>query len=257
MATALPTDGPAATPPAPPPKPGSHDASRMGTPSGLVPPPPPPTAAADYDQGRSRRRAVCCRECAPQAEIGPDPGITGCPPCCRINPPKTSPPSSAPRPPHRLTHAPQTAHPTLAASHTALSQVLAHNAQLAAQLTAQASSLSRQREATQARLLATHALERQWRQRQSDMDHALAPFPRLALPAPAQGVQEQSAVCHAMEESFLDSEGEPALEREVADWTDEPTPFEYVRESAQSYEHMQNTMMGRYEEFIATAPTMG
>lgn len=118
-----------------------------------------------------------------------------------------------------LTHAPQTAHPTLAASHAALSQVLAENAQLAAQLTAQASSLSRQREATQGRLLATHALERQWRQRQSDMDHALAPFsPALLYQRLAQSVQEQGAVCHAMEESFLDCEGEPASEREVADW---------------------------------------
>ncbi|KAM4059372.1 modifier of rudimentary (Mod(r)) protein [Hirsutella rhossiliensis] len=221
MATALPTDGPAATPPAPPPKPGSHDASRMGTPSGLVPPPPPPTAAADYDQGGGLGDVQSAAANAlPQAEIGPDPGDNWLPALLQDKSTQDlAALLSSPALLIALTHAPQTAHPTLAASHTALSQVLAHNAQLAAQLTAQASSLSRQREATQARLLATHALERQWRQRQSDMDHALAPFsPASLYQRLAQGVQEQSAVCHAMEESFLDSEGEPALEREVADW---------------------------------------
>lgn len=111
------------------------------------------------------------------------------------------------------------AHPTVAASHAALAQELAHNARLAGRLASVATGLSRQRETTQAQLLATHALERQWRQRQSDMDLALASFsPASLYQRLAQGVQEQSAVCHAMEESFLDGEGEPASEREVADW---------------------------------------
>ncbi|OAA63914.1 Modifier of rudimentary, Modr [Cordyceps fumosorosea ARSEF 2679] len=91
--------------------------------------------------------------------------------------------------------------------------------------------LSGAREATQARLLATHALERQWRQRQSDMDHALAPFSPAALyQALAHGVQEQAQVCQAMEDSFLDGGrgdgggggggegGELLTEREVAEW---------------------------------------
>ncbi|KND90334.1 hypothetical protein TOPH_04917 [Tolypocladium ophioglossoides CBS 100239] len=121
-----------------------------------------------------------------------------------------------------LTHAPSAAHPSLAASHAALAAALDQNAQLAGQLVALADRLARQRSATQAQLLSTHALERQWRQRQSDMDHALAPFaPASLYQRLAQGVQEQAAVCHAMEESFLEGDGDggpPASERDVADW---------------------------------------
>jgi hypothetical protein len=68
------------------------------------------------------------------------------------------------------------------------------------------------------------------------MDHALAPFaPASLYQRLAQGVQEQAAVCHALEESFLDAGGDaggvggrggsaagadgvPATEREVSDW---------------------------------------
>jgi hypothetical protein len=53
------------------------------------------------------------------------------------------------------------------------------------------------------------------------MDHALAPFSPAALYQQlGQGVQEQASVCEAMEESFLDGEGEgvSATEREVTDW---------------------------------------
>ncbi|UNI15227.1 hypothetical protein JDV02_001781 [Purpureocillium takamizusanense] len=107
-----------------------------------------------------------------------------------------------------LTHAPHTAHPTLAASHADLALALAQNARLAAHLRRMAARLARQRSATQAQLLATHALERQWRQRQSDMDHALAPFSPAGLyQRLAQGLQEQGNVCLAMEESFLEGGG--------------------------------------------------
>lgn len=53
------------------------------------------------------------------------------------------------------------------------------------------------------------------------MDHALAPFSPAALYQQlGQSLQEQALVCQAMEESFLDGEGEgaPATEREVTDW---------------------------------------
>lgn len=81
--------------------------------------------------------------------------------------------------------------------------------------------LTHQRATTQGQILSTHALERQWRQKQSGMDHALASFSPAALYQQlGQGVQEQALVCEAMEESFLDGEGEgaPATEREVTDW---------------------------------------
>lgn len=81
--------------------------------------------------------------------------------------------------------------------------------------------LIHQRATTQGQILSTHALERQWRQKQSGMDHALASFSPAALYQQlGQGVQEQALVCEAMEESFLDGEGEgaPGTEREVTDW---------------------------------------
>ena len=120
-----------------------------------------------------------------------------------------------------LAHSPDSIHPSLLASHQALSSALNENIELAGQLTDMEARLAHQRASTQAQLLATHALERQWRQKQSDMDHALAPFSPAALYQQlGQGVQEQSLVCQAMEESFLEGEGEgaPATEREVTDW---------------------------------------
>jgi hypothetical protein len=67
-----------------------------------------------------------------------------------------------------------------------------------------------------------HALERQWRQKQVDMDHALARFSPAALyQLLGQSVQEQGLVCQAMEESFLDSDGVDGgetSEREAAEW---------------------------------------
>lgn len=82
MATSGPRDDHAATPPVPPPKPGSHDASRMGTPSGLVPPPPPPPAAgADYEIPGNALGDVqsVAANAPPLAEVGPDPGDTWLP----------------------------------------------------------------------------------------------------------------------------------------------------------------------------------
>lgn len=91
----------------------------------------------------------------------------------------------------------------------------------AAQLLELEARLAGQRSAAQAQLLSTHALERQWRAKQAEMDHALAPFsPASLYQRLSQAVLEQEGVCHALEESFLEGEGDGALatEREVADW---------------------------------------
>lgn len=119
---------------------------------------------------------------------------------------------------HALTHSPATAHPSLLASHHALHVTLAENMALASRVGEAETRVSHQRAATQAQLLATHGLERQWRAKQSDMDHALAPFaPASLYMRLGQGVQEQAAVCQALEESFMEGEGE-TTEREVGDW---------------------------------------
>lgn len=122
-----------------------------------------------------------------------------------------------------ITHSPATIHPSLQASHQTLQSALTENVELARQVVELETRLSRERAATQAALLSTQALERQWRQRQSDMDHALAPFsPASLYQQLSQGVQEQSLVCQAMEESFLDggdADGDSAVsERDVTDW---------------------------------------
>lgn len=107
-------------------------------------------------------------------------------------------------------------------------------------LTELESRLSHQRSTTQAQLLSTHALERQWHQKQSDMDHALSPFsPASLYQRLAQAVNEQGSVCHAMEESFLEGERDEmqASEREVLDWVrryKESKSLYYLRQERKS-----------------------
>ncbi|KAK0754040.1 hypothetical protein B0T18DRAFT_424482 [Schizothecium vesticola] len=205
------------TPPPPPPKP----ASRMSTPSDNIQParPPPPLPAettgdpaahADYRQQN-------------QQAIIPDPGDTWLP---KILEDKSKQDLtvllSTPSLLSSLTHAPQAIHPSLAASHAALAAALAANVDRAAALLDAEARLARQREATHAQLLATHALERQWRAKQGEMDEALAGFaPARLYQRVSAGVAEQEGVCQAMEESFLDGgdgEGTAATEREVGEW---------------------------------------
>ncbi|KAI1057822.1 hypothetical protein LB506_000059 [Fusarium annulatum] len=198
-----------ATPPVLPPKPGSHETSRIATPTSSGVPPP--------SEGRIPSNTV---NHAP-ASI-PDPGEQWLP---QILQDKSKQDLAEllgnPTLLNALTHSPESIHPSLLVSHQALSAALNENIDLAGQLTDMEARLSHQRASTQAQLLSTHTLERQWRQKQSDMDHALAPFSPAALYQQlGQGVQEQASVCEAMEESFLDGEGEgvSATEREVTDW---------------------------------------
>lgn len=53
------------------------------------------------------------------------------------------------------------------------------------------------------------------------MDHALAPFsPASLYQQLGHGLQEQGAVCQAMEESFLEGDGDGgvASEKEISEW---------------------------------------
>lgn len=120
-----------------------------------------------------------------------------------------------------LTHSSQTIHPSLQASHGTLQSALTDNIERVAQLLDLEARLAHQRSSTQAQLLSTHALERQWRAKQAAMDHALAPFaPASLYQRLNQGLLEQEGVCAALEESFLDGSGDgvPATEREASDW---------------------------------------
>ncbi|KAM3561714.1 hypothetical protein MY1884_002249 [Beauveria asiatica] len=244
-----------ATPPAPPPKPGSHETSRMATPSGagssssVPPPPPPPPGYGNYGaneplqlqhvQAADAEAGVQQQQQQQQLDVPqpmPDPGENWLPEMLQDKSIQDlAAILASPALLHALAHAPTAAHPSLTASHAALASALASNAALGAQLGGMGARLAGARSATQAQLLSAHALERQWRQRQSDMDHALAPFSPAALyQALAHGVQEQAQVCQAMEDSFLEGggggrgdgargeggggAGELLTEREVAEW---------------------------------------
>ena len=112
-----------------------------------------------------------------------------------------------------------TTHPSTAAAEGPLRAALEENVALASRLNEFEARLAHLRSSTQAQLLSAHALERQWRQKQSDMDRALAPFSPSALYQKlSQGVAEQEMVCRALEESFLEGDGGTATEREAAEW---------------------------------------
>ncbi|KAI9171942.1 hypothetical protein HJFPF1_01433 [Paramyrothecium foliicola] len=214
----------AATPPVPPPKPGSHDTSRISTPAagaGGFP-------VADPERHRGPGGpAASIASTLPAAAPIPDPGDQWLPEILRDKSKQDlAEILASPELLNALTQSPSTVHPSLQASHQTLQGALADNISLAQQVVEIEARLARERATTQAQLLATQALERQWRQRQSDMDHALAPFSPASLYQQLnQGVQEQALVCQAMEESFLDASsganeaaGAAVSERDVTDW---------------------------------------
>ncbi|KAI0889482.1 uncharacterized protein GGS22DRAFT_185062 [Annulohypoxylon maeteangense] len=231
---------PTPPPPVPPPKPSSHEASRLGTPSASNSPRPPPpipddTLARD-SQGKGKSSASIDASGLIPAPIAggehesiPDPGDQWLPKILEDKSKQdladilSSPPTL-----DALTHAPTSAHPSLIQTRDALLSALAENVGLATHLTDLEARLAAQRAQAQAQLLSTHALERQWRAKQAEMDAALAPFAPGALYARlGQSLGEQEAVCRALEESFLEGggggdrggvEGELASEREVLDW---------------------------------------
>ncbi|KAK4209046.1 hypothetical protein QBC37DRAFT_391532 [Rhypophila decipiens] len=209
------------TPPPPPPKPtAAHEASRMSTPVGSSSPLP---EVGDLHNASS--------VAAPSAQHSnnvannqpaPDPGDQWLP---KFLEDKSKQDLADILSNHALlsglTHSPQTAHPSVQVSHDALKLSLAANLEHAAHLLELEARLAHQRSSTQAQLLSTHALERQWRAKQAEMDHALAPFAPASLYQHLnQGVVEQEAVCHALEESFLEGSGngDRATEREASEW---------------------------------------
>ncbi|KAL2128839.1 hypothetical protein VTI74DRAFT_8585 [Chaetomium olivicolor] len=218
------------TPPAPPPKPpASHDVSRMSTPASAQPPrPPPPLPEAVNSGSGPAGPTAAAGQNAIQPQDIPDPGDTWLPKFLEDKSRQDlAAILSSPSLLSALTHSPTTIHSSLAASHSALQDALADNMALATHLLDLESRLAHQRSAAQAQLLATHALERQWRAKQGEMDHALAPFaPASLYQRLSLGVAEQEAVCEALEESFLEGGGgagnggggEVATERELAEW---------------------------------------
>ncbi|KAL8371022.1 hypothetical protein RB595_001056 [Gaeumannomyces hyphopodioides] len=186
-------------PPVLPPKPGSHEASRMGTPAASQSPRPPPFP----DQQGGLPEATSGVQ--PQ-QIPDDPGDQWLPKMLEDKSKQDlADILSSPALLSALTHAPGVAHVSLAGRRAALAAALAANVELAGHLTGAEARLSGARAAAQAQLLSARALERQWHARLRDADAALAPFaPDGLYLRLAQACQEQAAVCDALEESFLD-----------------------------------------------------
>ncbi|GFP52760.1 hypothetical protein ACSS6W_003142 [Trichoderma asperelloides] len=242
--SSFPADSHAPTPPILPPKPSSQEPSRIGTPaSGAAPPPPPSTLSEAGQQYRSS--VIAGLDAAATAAAGgvptpppppavaarsadiPDPGDQWLPQVLQDKSIQDlADILSSPSLLNGLTNSPSSIHPSLQASHQDLLAALSSNIDLATRLSELESRLAHQRSAAQAQLLSMHALERQWRQKQSDMDLALARFSPAALyQLLNQSVQEQALVCQAMEESFLDRDGvdggggeATTSEREAAEW---------------------------------------
>lgn len=138
-----------------------------------------------------------------------------------------------------LTYAPQTAHPSLGDMYDRLSAALRINISAATSLEELEAQLASTRAEAQARLLAAHAAERQFKQRQAALTDervggALAGFaPQALYRRLVAATQEQEAVSEGILESFMDSrsphygghavhgqhgEGDRATEREVVEW---------------------------------------
>jgi hypothetical protein len=122
---------------------------------------------------------------------------------------------------HAIIHNPETAHPSLAASTAPLQALLAQNISLAESLKQLEEHVQHQRDGTQSRLLALRALERQWRDKQTEQDEALREFsPPAMYQRLSAAVGEQESLCRGLEESFLEGEGVDAVasEREVTEF---------------------------------------
>jgi hypothetical protein len=124
-----------------------------------------------------------------------------------------------------LTYAPQTMHPSLTASSVHLQKALSDNAYLSSRLLSLEDQVKHHRAIIRTQLLATHALERQWIQKQSDMDITLKPFSPASLYSNlSHGLQDQLRICQAIEDSFLNDRDRGADdrafsgERETQDW---------------------------------------
>jgi hypothetical protein len=118
-----------------------------------------------------------------------------------------------------MAHSRSTVHASTASAQGPLLTALSENVTLASHLNELEARIVHLRASTQSQLLSTHALERQWKQKQLEMDRALSPFsPSSLYPRLGQGVQEQEMVCRALEESFLEGDGGVATEREITEW---------------------------------------
>jgi anti-sigma factor RsiW len=114
-----------------------------------------------------------------------------------------------------------TLHPSYPTSQQYLESHLESNKALAQHVLDLESRVASLRSSTESLLLNHQSLEVSWRKKQTEMDAALAPWsPKALYQRLAAAVAEQEAICHAVEESFLEGDHQhgKATDKEVVDW---------------------------------------
>ncbi|KAI9891823.1 MAG: hypothetical protein M1814_002388 [Vezdaea aestivalis] len=205
------------TGPPPPPKPNASQGNTPRPGDGQPPLPPPP-----HSTGPSQHRNTSQGPQNPfqLTQTAPaDPGDKWVPSILSDKSiPELSKALSTPSLLSSLSSSPEAQPPSVPLAASFLQPGLTANLALASSLRDQEAQAAKLRSETEAQLLRCHALERSWRDTQSRMDAALGPFAPPALyQVLLQSISEQEAYCKAMEESFLEGDGE-AGDREVADW---------------------------------------
>lgn len=115
-------------------------------------------------------------------------------------------------------HDPTTIHPSLSASQASLQGLLAQNITLATSLIQLLPTLAHTRDAVSAHLLSVRALERQWKNKQTELERELESFgPRVLYRRLVEEIADEETRCRAVEESFLEGEGVIG-ERETSEW---------------------------------------
>ncbi|KAL5358264.1 hypothetical protein BJX96DRAFT_39030 [Aspergillus floccosus] len=197
------------TPPPPPPKPSSHEASRGGTPQ--IHSPATPQMNANRYPSPMANQQINVLPRPPTVEEGwlPD----------EMKEKSTVDLQTILKDPNLLS-ALASRHPSYTAHQQQIQNILKYNQDLATHLLDLQSHLDELRGSTETLLLTHQSLEVSWRKKQSEMDAALAPWsPKALYQRLAASIAEQEAVCHAVEESFLEEEHHGrATEKEVADW---------------------------------------
>ncbi|QKX56103.1 uncharacterized protein TRUGW13939_03203 [Talaromyces rugulosus] len=209
------------TPPPPPPKPTSHEASRRGTPlagaAGLQSPGHP-----QGDQGVNLPGTASTQLFPPG-----DPNTQVEPPRIEdgwlpdIVKDKSTTELQEILSNASLLSALSTLHPSYPTSQQYLESHLESNKALAQHVLDLESRVASLRSSTESLLLNHQSLEVSWRKKQTEMDAALAPWsPKALYQRLAAAVAEQEAICHAVEESFLEGDHQhgKATDKEVTDW---------------------------------------
>ncbi|CAG7935497.1 unnamed protein product [Penicillium nalgiovense] len=221
------------TPPPPPPKPNSHETSRRGTPQNIS------AHAWQPDNQPSGHQGTYPNN--PQQPYIPDPptieegwlpdlvsdkswvplkslkSMITAP--LNSHKPRTTDLQTILKDPS-LISALSSQHPSYTTRQQHLETLIQTNKDLATRILEMQNHLVEVRASTETMMITHQSLEVSWRKKQAEMDAALAPWsPKALYQRFSAAITEQEAVCHAVEESFLDEDHHGrATEKEIADW---------------------------------------